>query len=138
MQRSNVNRLANKLNEFKNPLHVGISVGEVVKKTPLKVAIAGGSIKLTEGEELLVCESLKEHKVNAKWKWTGGSLTAAITGETNQGDTVTGSVSGATSGTEEGKITIDPKVKVGDKLLLVPMVDEQTWIAVDRIYEEEE
>ena len=136
MQNSNMNALAKKLNSMQNPIIIGPSIGKVTKKSPLTISIAGGKITLTEGEELEVCERLKKVRYDAKFTWEGGSLTANIEGETEDHKSVTGSVTGATKGTEEGKITIDPKIKVGDKLLLIPAADEQTWVAVDRIYEE--
>ena len=62
MQHSNLNMLANNLNQMKNPKHVGPSVGTVVKVSPLTVSIAGGSILLKEGDELYVSERLKNKK----------------------------------------------------------------------------
>ena len=136
MQNSNTTALAEMLKGMKNPKLIGISIGEVIKTSPLTVSIASGLIVLTEGEDLNVCEKLKKKKYDAKFTWEGGSLTANITGETaDSHEAVTGSVTGETKGTEEGKITIDPKIKKGDKVLVVPTVDEQSWIAVDRIGE---
>ncbi len=136
MQGSNKNRLAGLLNSMKNPELIGPSIGKVTKAKPLTLSIADGKIILTEGEELEVCEKLKKMKYSAEWTWTGGSLTASITGTTSDDKSVTGSVTGQTSGTEKGNITIDPKIKAGDMILVIPGADEQSWIAVDRIYKE--
>ena len=135
MQQSNVNALAQILKGHENPKLIGVSIGKVTKTSPLTVSIADGLITLAEGEELTVCEKLKKTKYDAKFTWTGGSLTASIEGETESHETVTGAVTGSTKGTEEGSITIDPKIKKGDKILVVPTADEQSWIAIDRISE---
>lgn len=58
MQNSNLNALAQKLNEMKNPKLIGISVGKVTKKDPLTISIADGHVLLTKGEDLEVCEGI--------------------------------------------------------------------------------
>lgn len=152
MGRSNVNALAAKLNKMKNIPHIGPCIGKVVKADPLTVSIADGVVQLVEGEELFVCESLKKRTCDAAI--SGGKLKGDISisnySETVEGDVSIGSVSGSLSGTLEGgasgkveisgisqsgatKITIDPKVKAGDEILVIPMEGEQAWIAVDRI-----
>lgn len=152
MGRSNVNALAAKLNKMKNIPHIGPCIGKVVKADPLTVSIADGVVQLVEGEELFVCESLKKRTCDAAI--SGGKLKGDISisnySETVEGDVSIGSVSGSLSGTLEGdasgkveisgisqsgatKITIDPKAKAGDEILVIPMEGEQAWIAVDRI-----
>lgn len=152
MGRSNVNALAAKLNKMKNIPHIGPCIGKVVKADPLTVSIADGVVQLVEGEELFVCESLKKRTCDAAI--SGGKLKGDISisnySETVEGDVSIGSVSGSLSGTLEGgasgkveisgisqsgatKITIDPKVKAGDEILVIPMEGEQAWIAVGRI-----
>lgn len=152
MGRSNVNALAAKLNKMKNIPHIGPCIGKVVKADPLTVSIADGVVQLVEGEELFVCESLKKRTCDAAI--SGGKLKGDISisnySETVEGDVSIGSMSGSLSGTLEGgasgkveisgisqsgatKITIDPKVKAGDEILVIPMEGEQAWIAVDRI-----
>ena len=135
MQNSNTNELAKQLKAMRNPKLIGTSIGKVTKANPLTVSIADGLVVLTEGEDLSVCEKLKKKKYTAKFTWENGSLTANISGETASHEAVTGSVTGQTKGTEEGEITIDPEIKKGDMILVVPSADEQSWIAVDRIGE---
>lgn len=151
MGRSNVNALAAKLNKMKNIPHIGPCIGKVVKADPLTVSIADGVVQLVEGEELFVCESLKKRTCDAAI--SGGKLKGDISisnySETVEGDVSIGSVSGSLSGTLEGgasgkveisgisqsgatKITIDPKVKAGDEVLVIPMEGEQAWIAVEQ------
>ncbi len=36
----------------------------------------------------------------------------------------------------EGLANISPAIEKDDKIFVVPAADEQTWVAVDRIYEE--
>lgn len=130
MGNSKINELASKLNEMKNPSKIGTSIGEVVATEPFTVSIAGGAILLTEGEELRVAEKLKKTKYDATLEWTSGNMAGSATiADVGSGAlAVTGS-----SGKSVGKITIDPKVKKGDNILVVPTDSEQTWIAVDRI-----
>ena len=138
MGSSKLNELAVKLNSMKNPSRIGVSIGKVVKTKPLSISIADGAAILVEGEELYVCDSLKEQTYDSsEWEWSGGTLEASVTGSTSpEGESVTGSVTGATSGKEKGSIKVDPHITKGDMILVVPMVDEQIWIAVDRIKEE--
>lgn len=112
MPGSKLNELAGRLREMKNPSEIGISIGEAVKKDPLTVSIAGGLIKLVEGEELEVCENLKERVFEkAKWEWE----------EDGEKKTI------------EGTITLDPDIKKNDLIVVVPKHGEQSWIAVGRI-----
>ena len=125
MQHSNLNMLANNLNQMKNPKHVGPSVGTVVKVSPLTVSIAGGSILLKDGDELYVSERLKNKKYDCVIKITNGS----ITGKMN-GNSVT--ISEVTMN-QNAEITIKPDLKKGDFVFVVPMDGEQLWVAVDRL-----
>lgn len=111
MQNSNLTALAAELNKMKNPKLIGTSIGEVTKADPLTISIAEGLITLTEGEDLSVCEKLKKTEYEVKYTWESGDLPSS------------------------GKITIDPKVKKGDMVLVIPAADEQSWVAVDRIGE---
>lgn len=58
---SNLNALASKLNEMKNPQRIGVCVGEVtqVEDGKITVSIAGGSVRLSQGEELTLTETVK-------------------------------------------------------------------------------
>lgn len=157
MAKSKVNELASKLNSMKNPLFIGVSIAEVVKLKPFSVSLAGGNIILTEGEELFVCESLKKrtHKASIKGGNIKGELSISnysedvsgqVTYATSDG-TLSGTLAGSLNGSAEGKatitdieqsttggtITIDPEIKKGELVLVIPTADEQTWIAVDRI-----
>lgn len=112
MPNSKINELARRLEKMKNPAEIGISIGEVIKKDPLTISIAGGLVKLVEGEELEVCENLKERVFeNVRWEWEED-------GETK---------------TREGTITIDPDIKKGDLIVVLPEHGEQSWIAAGRI-----
>lgn len=145
---SKIVELAEKLNNFENPHRIGPSIGEVIQVDPLKIRIAGGLIDLEEGEELEVCERLKQHTRKASISWITGDGSATVHGTlsgTVSGDvsgTVTGGVTGTVTGPSIGDITdadltIDPGIEVGDLIFVIPEIDdedgEQTWIAVDKI-----
>lgn len=125
MQNSNLNMLANNLKQMRNPKHIGASIGTVVKVSPLTVSIAGGSILLTEGEELHVSERLKDKKYDCTIKIEDGSITGTL-----NGDSVTIS---DVAMNQDAEITIKPDIKKGDYIFVVPMNGEQMWVAVDRV-----
>lgn len=125
MQNSNLNMLANNLKQMRNPKHIGASIGIVVKVSPLTVSIAGGSILLTEGEELHVSERLKDKKYDGTIKIEDGSITGTL-----NGDSVTIS---DVAMNQDAEITIKPEIKKGDYIFVVPMNGEQMWVAVDRV-----
>lgn len=125
MQNSNLNMLANNLKQMRNPKHIGASIGIVVKVSPLTVSIAGGSILLTEGEELHVSERLKDKKYDGTIKIEDGSITGTL-----NGDSVTIS---DVAMNQDAEITIKPNIKKGDYIFVVPMNGEQMWVAVDRV-----
>ena len=135
MANSKMHELAGKINSMKNPAVIGISIGTVVKTDPFTVTVAGEQVILVEGDELFVCRGLKEQTYeDASWEWEDGTLTASISGTTSvEGESVSGTVDNPTSGSETGTLIIDPGIKPGDLVLVVPTADEQTWIAVDRI-----
>lgn len=108
MQNSNLNMLANRLKQMKNPSHVGPSIGIVVSVSPVTVSIAGGSILLKEGDELFVSDRLKDKEFDCVIK---------IEGQADQ----------------EGKIVIKPDLQIDEMVFVVPMDGEQIWVAVDRV-----
>ena len=125
MQHSNLNMLANNLNQMKNPTHVGPSVGKVVKTNPITINIAGGDIVLKEGEELYIGEHLKDKKYECTIKIENGSFTGKM-----NGDSVTIS---EVAMNQKAEITIKPKLKKDELVFVVPLEGEQTWVAVDRV-----
>ena len=125
MQHSNLNMLANNLNQMRNQKHVGPSIGAIVKVNPLTVSIAGGSILLKEGDELYVSERLKDKKYDCTIKITDGSFSGKMNGSSVTISEVTMN--------QNAEITIKPDLKKGEYVFVVPMDGEQMWIAVDRV-----
>lgn len=125
MQHSNLNILANNLNNMKNPKRIGTSIGKVVGLSPLTVSIAGGTVLLTEGEELTVSERLKDKTYACSLKISGGTLSGTLNGESVSITNV--------SLNNTAEITIKPDIQIGDELVVIPMENEQSWIAIDRI-----
>lgn len=122
MRNSNMHELANKLNQMKNPIHIGPSIAKVVKLEPFTVSIADGLILLTEGEELIVSDQLKNKKYKCKIKADDVTI-SGMQGE----DSITIT---DISINQDAEITIKPEIKVNDLILVVPLEGEQYWVAV--------
>jgi predicted ribosome-associated RNA-binding protein Tma20 len=116
---SKIKELAGRLNEMKNPSLIGISVGTVINTNPFTLSIADGNILLAQGDVLEVCEALKKRRIRCEVSVPVLDNSGAEIGKTDAG--------------AEGYIEIDPEIKKGDQIAVVPTADEQTWIAIGRI-----
>lgn len=128
-------------------------VCESLKKRTCDAAISGGKLKgdisisnyseTVEGDVSIgsVSGSLNGSITISSSSTVSGSASYSVTGTSLLGS-LSGTLEGGASGKVEisgisqsgaTKITIDPKVKAGDEILVIPMEGEQAWIAVDRI-----
>lgn len=101
--------LAKSLKERNNTKPMGIVVGTVLSTTPLKIGILGSEVIL-DNTNCFLCSNLVENyirKANIK----------------NMDNSITNNV----------EITFKDILKIGDKVLVLPDANEQTFYIVDKV-----
>ena len=120
--------LAKTIKKNKPQKITGPCIGDTVSVSPFQVKILNGSVILNS-KNAYVCRQLLERK--SKFKASGSSLEQS--GSLNAACAVGSHTDYSASGqfTQEGDIELDTVWKAGDKVLVVPSGDGQSFFIVD-------
>jgi len=119
--------LAKEIKKNKPPKVTGPCIGDTISVSPFLVKILNGSIIL-DSENAYVCRQLLERKSKFKAKGNleqSGTLNASCSVSSHSSYSADGQF------TQEGDIELDIVWKPGDKVLVVPAGDGQSFFIVD-------
>ncbi|MGP1563007.1 DUF2577 family protein [Filifactor alocis] len=121
------NDIAKELKGRDNPTKIGVIIGEVATTLPnIKIKALDGKMILTK-EMLYFTSGMinKEYKPKISLKNGNATLTASTTENYK--------IEGFDVDKEGGTVTLFFELKPGDKVLLIPTTDEQSFFVVDKI-----
>ncbi|WP_462274256.1 DUF2577 family protein [Filifactor alocis] len=121
------NDIAKELKGRDNPTKIGVIIGEVATTLPnIKIKALDGKMILTK-EMLYFTSGMinKEYKPKISLKNGNATLTASTTENYK--------IEGFDVDKEDGTVTLFFELNPGDKVLLIPTTDEQSFFVVDKI-----
>lgn len=135
--KSFANTLGKELRERDNQVHMGMQEGVVSKPFP-DIEIKIGGVVEADKDMLVIAEHLKKHKrkFNITTSYTDPKVVGSLQLNTETDPTnpiVKLTLKTKEDGTSTCEIEFVDELKVGDKVIVMPSADMQTYYVLDRV-----